>query len=177
MWKTGKEQITGSTRPIPGLDSFELLSVMWSSPADGFGPVAAGSQPVLTNQHPGRRPSASSRFCAPHWGRLPRFDQREQRGPSRMNPASNTAQPERATNRTVWITLSHRARGASSQLAASRLISTPRDASASAVVTQPRSVDLGGRAHSSLSHYRFVARQIRGVSFVHPRRRLTQPLC
>ena len=25
-----------------------------------------------------------------------------------------------------------------------------------------RSVDLGGRVHTSLSHYRFVARQIRG---------------
>ena len=29
-----------------GRDSFELLSALWSSTADGFGPVATGSQPV-----------------------------------------------------------------------------------------------------------------------------------
>ena len=33
---------------------------------------------------------------------------------------------------------------------------------------QACSVDLGGRDHSSLSRYRFVARQIRGFSFIAP---------
>ena len=62
---------------------------MWSSPADGFfsrvgdGPVATGSQPVLTNQHPGGRPSAVSRPCAPHGGGC-RGKTREPRGPSQM---------------------------------------------------------------------------------------------
>ena len=34
----------------------------------------------------------------------------------------------------------------------------------------PRSVDLGGRAHSPLSRYWFVARQIRGFSLIAHRR-------
>ena len=41
---------------------------------------------------------------------------------------------------------------------------------------QACSVDLGGRDHSSLSCYRFVARQIRGFSFIAQRRHLIRSL-
>ena len=64
-----------------GLDSFELLSALWSSPADGFfsragfGPAGTGSQRVQSRTPtwrapPGgpRRPPGRRRFCPPHGG-------------------------------------------------------------------------------------------------------------
>ena len=50
----------------------------------------------------GRRPSPSSRFCAPFEGGCRGRDQREQRGPSQMKAASSNAIPQRQkTNKSV----------------------------------------------------------------------------
>ena len=59
----------------------------------GFGPAGTGSQRVHANQQNGKKTVRPRPLLRSRWGRLSRFDQREQRSPSQMNPATRPKEP------------------------------------------------------------------------------------